>query len=206
VALVPCHPGAFDQRRHDDSGSAGPALDLVPHTCFAPEMASFVYYKFKSQRSESRISFDGTGISVFDLKREIILANNLGKATEFDIAIYNPQNEGMNQPSKISMGVPICCVEYKDDSAIVPRSSSVVVSRLPPARPGKGRAAIYVAGVEARGPGAPSSAGPSSSSSAPFKGPSGPMSRRFDGRDDSHGLSRPGPSAIGPSEVGYTRF
>ncbi|KAI0043019.1 hypothetical protein FA95DRAFT_503791 [Auriscalpium vulgare] len=34
-----------------------------------------VFYKFKS-----RVTFDGTGIPVFDLKKEIILANNLGKA------------------------------------------------------------------------------------------------------------------------------
>ncbi|KAH7098232.1 DWNN-domain-containing protein [Auriculariales sp. MPI-PUGE-AT-0066] len=146
-------------------------------------MASFVYYKFKSQRSESRIAFDGTGISVFDLKRDIILANNLGKASEFDLAIYNPQNE-----------------EYKDDSTIIPRSSSVLVSRLPPVRPGKGRAAIYVAGVEAKGSSGVS-AGPSSSGPAShFKGPSGPMSRRFDGRDDGS-ASRPSSSTAPTSQA-----
>lgn len=58
-------------------------------------MASSVFYKFKSQREESRIPFDGTGISVFDLKKEIILANNLGKANDFDLFVYDSSsNEG----------------------------------------------------------------------------------------------------------------
>ena len=58
-------------------------------------MASSVFYKFKSQRDESRVNFDGTGISVFDLKKEIILANNLGKANDFDLAIFDSSsNEG----------------------------------------------------------------------------------------------------------------
>lgn len=58
-------------------------------------MASSVFYKFKSQRSDSKVNFDGTGISVFDLKKEIILANNLGKANDFDLAVYDASsNEG----------------------------------------------------------------------------------------------------------------
>jgi hypothetical protein len=52
-------------------------------------MASSVFYKFRSQREESKVAFDGTGISVFDLKKEIILANNLGKATDFDLAMFD---------------------------------------------------------------------------------------------------------------------
>jgi protein MPE1 len=54
-------------------------------------MTSSVYYKFKSQRDESKISFDGTGISVFDLKREILLANNL-KANDFDLLLLDPSS------------------------------------------------------------------------------------------------------------------
>ena len=58
-------------------------------------MASSIFYKFKSQRSDSKVNFDGTGISVFDLKKEIILANNLGKANDFDLAVYDASsNEG----------------------------------------------------------------------------------------------------------------
>lgn len=57
-------------------------------------MASSVYYKFKSQRDESKVSFDGTGISVFDLKKEIILANNL-KANDFDLLLFDSDDQGM---------------------------------------------------------------------------------------------------------------
>ena len=62
-------------------------------------MSSSVFYKFASQRTESRVTFDGTGISVFDLKKEIILANNLGKANDFDLFIYDSSNQGASQDS-----------------------------------------------------------------------------------------------------------
>jgi protein MPE1 len=61
-------------------------------------MASSVFYKFKSQREESKVSFDGTGISVFDLKKEIILANNLGKSSDFDLLVFDGSSgEGLSQ-------------------------------------------------------------------------------------------------------------
>jgi len=58
---------------------------------------SVVYYKFKAAKDQDFdvYTFDGTGTSVFDLKREIIRAKKLGKGTDFDLAIYNSQsNEG----------------------------------------------------------------------------------------------------------------
>jgi protein MPE1 len=51
-------------------------------------MASSVYFKFKSQKEPTRVEFDGTGISVFELKREIISKSGLGDCTSFDILIY----------------------------------------------------------------------------------------------------------------------
>lgn len=58
-------------------------------------MSSSVFFKFKSQKEPSRVTFDGTGISVFDLKREIISTNHLGDGTDFELAIYNEDtNEG----------------------------------------------------------------------------------------------------------------
>lgn len=56
-------------------------------------MSSFVFYKFKSQKEPSRILFDGTGISVWDLKKEIIMENKMGKGADFDFAIYNADTE-----------------------------------------------------------------------------------------------------------------
>ncbi|KAK9366059.1 DWNN domain-containing protein [Lipomyces kononenkoae] len=91
-------------------------------------MSSFVYYKFRSQREPLRVTFDGTGISIFDLKREIILANKLGDGTDFDLSVYNPDTNE----------------EYEDDSEILSRSSSVVARRKPPAKPGRGTGARYV--------------------------------------------------------------
>jgi Uncharacterized conserved protein, contains RING Zn-finger len=52
-------------------------------------MSSSVHFKFKSQREPSRVTFDGTGISVFELKREIISQNRLGDGTDFELSIYN---------------------------------------------------------------------------------------------------------------------
>ena len=56
-------------------------------------MSSVVHYKFRSQREASRVVFDGTAISVWDLKREIIIRNKMGKGIDFDIGLYNAQTE-----------------------------------------------------------------------------------------------------------------
>lgn len=65
-------------------------------------MASSVFYRFKSQKDESRVTFDGTGISVFDLKREIILVNNMTKANDFDLNVYDAtSNQGTHTAASI---------------------------------------------------------------------------------------------------------
>ncbi|KAF2147351.1 uncharacterized protein K452DRAFT_304206 [Aplosporella prunicola CBS 121167] len=93
-------------------------------------MSSSVFFKFKSSKEPQRITFDGTGISVFELKREIITSTGLGDGTDFDLSIYT---EDTNE-------------EYDDDTTIIPRSTTVLARRLPAARPGHGRAARYVSG------------------------------------------------------------
>lgn len=52
-----------------------------------------VFYKFKSARTPSRITFDGSGISVWDLKRQIMLQNRMGKGTDFDLAVCSAETE-----------------------------------------------------------------------------------------------------------------
>lgn len=52
-------------------------------------MSSAIFFKFKSQREPQRITFDGTHLSVFELKREIIRVSQLGDGTDFDLAIYH---------------------------------------------------------------------------------------------------------------------
>ncbi|KAI5861279.1 DWNN-domain-containing protein [Durotheca rogersii] len=93
-------------------------------------MASSVFFKFKSQKEPSRVEFDGTGISVFELKRDIIVKSGLGDGTDFDLAIYS--QDGTE--------------EYDDDTTIIPRATTVVARRLPSQKPGAGRAARYVSG------------------------------------------------------------
>jgi len=60
-------------------------------------MASSVFFKFKSQKEPKRVEFDGTGISVFELKREIITRSGLGDGTDFDLLIFADEDmtEGM---------------------------------------------------------------------------------------------------------------
>ncbi|KAF9026375.1 DWNN-domain-containing protein [Hymenopellis radicata] len=72
-------------------------------------MASSVFYRWKSRKDESRVTFDGTGITVFDLKRDIILANNMSKANDFDLYLCDFNTEQ----------------EYKDDAEIIPRESAL---------------------------------------------------------------------------------
>lgn len=93
-------------------------------------MSSTIFYRFRSQKNTSRILFDGTGITVFDLKKEIINDNKLGDGTGFDLRLYN------NDTNE----------EYTDDTLVIPRSTSVIVRRSPPSRPGKGTGARYVTG------------------------------------------------------------
>ncbi|KAJ3485612.1 hypothetical protein NLG97_g6775 [Lecanicillium saksenae] len=93
-------------------------------------MASSVFFKFKSQKEPTRVEFDGTGISVFELKREIIIKSGLGDGTDFDLLIYTDDNSEV----------------YDDDTTIIPRSTTVIARRQPAAKPGAGRAARYVTG------------------------------------------------------------
>lgn len=111
-------------------------------------MTSSVFFKFKSQKEPSRVEFDGTGISVFELKRDIIIKSGLGDGTDFDLAIYNEDgNEG-----KYLIDFTSTCygtnklTEYDDDTTIIPRSTSIIARRLPPIKPGAGRAARYMSG------------------------------------------------------------
>ena len=61
-------------------------------------MSSSVFFRFKSQKEPSRIAFDGTGISVFELKRDIIAASKLGDGTDLELVITaEDTNEGKNQ-------------------------------------------------------------------------------------------------------------
>ena len=58
-------------------------------------MSSSVFFRFKSQKEPTRVAFDGMGISVFELKREIIAISRLGDGTDFELLISSEDtNEG----------------------------------------------------------------------------------------------------------------
>lgn len=154
-------------------------------------MSSYIYYKFKSQRTEQRIAFDGTGISVFDLKKEIILSNNFGKASDVDLLLFDSSDKGAVLSVQIveSSVTYALLQEYSDDSQIIPRSTSVIAKRMPASKPGKGKAAIYISA--ATGPSSSQSVKQDpklgTSNSAPSvwnKSTGGAISKRFDGKDD----------------------
>ncbi|KAF2728128.1 DWNN-domain-containing protein, partial [Polyplosphaeria fusca] len=92
-------------------------------------MASSVFYRFKNSKDAERVTFDGTGISVFELKRAIIAVSTAG-GTDFDLHLYTEDNSA----------------QYDDDTTVIPRSTTVVAVRRPPAAKGMGRAARYITG------------------------------------------------------------
>ncbi|WVQ83104.1 hypothetical protein IAT38_005242 [Cryptococcus sp. DSM 104549] len=94
---------------------------------------STVFYRWGAAKVESRVTFDGAYISVFDLKREIILANKMGNGKDFDLGLFDN----------------VTGEELKDDNHQIPRSSSLIARRLPPSGKGRGTAQNYIAGTSA---------------------------------------------------------
>jgi protein MPE1 len=109
-------------------------------------MTSSVFFKFKSQKEPTRVEFDGTGISVFELKREIITKSGLGDGTDFDLHIYTDDNSEGEFTQRFPGRVTNIFPEYDDDTTIIPRSTTVIARRQPALKPGAGRAARYVSG------------------------------------------------------------
>lgn len=92
-------------------------------------MSSVIFYRFYSNNpnlksSSQYISFQGTGITSFELKREIILQNSLGDGSTFILRLYQDaadSNGGVGE-------------EIREDNTVIPRSSKVIVKRLPAER------------------------------------------------------------------------
>lgn len=53
---------------------------------------SHIFYKFKSAKDYDAYKFEGAGIPVWELKREIVQAKKLGKTNDFDLILTNAQN------------------------------------------------------------------------------------------------------------------
>jgi hypothetical protein len=54
---------------------------------------STIFYKFKIAKDYNSVKFDGTGLSVFDIKKEIMTAKKLGKGMDFDLVLINPNTD-----------------------------------------------------------------------------------------------------------------
>uniref|UniRef100_W8BWN2 E3 ubiquitin-protein ligase RBBP6 n=2 Tax=Ceratitis capitata TaxID=7213 RepID=W8BWN2_CERCA len=80
-----------------------------------------VHYKFKSALDFDTVTFDGLNISVGDLKKAIVHQKRLGKVTDFDLQITNAQTKE----------------EYQDDSALIPKNTSLIIARIPISQPKK---------------------------------------------------------------------
>ena len=109
-------------------------------------MASSVFYRFKSNKDTTRITFDGTGISVFELKKAIIETSNLGDGTDFELILLSADEKEGKTESCILNPKLMPCLEYSDDTEIIPRSTTVIARRKPAERSGRGGAARYVSG------------------------------------------------------------
>ena len=99
------------------------------------------------------VAFDGTGISVFELKREIIAISKLGDGTDFELVVTSEDgSESMYCRRSLQCIEQVVfrntnsIIEYDDDTAIVQRGTTVIARRLPAVKPGRGGAARYVSG------------------------------------------------------------
>ena len=56
-------------------------------------MSSSIFFRFKSIKDALQINFDGTSLSVFEVKREIINIARLGDGKDFDLEIYTSDTD-----------------------------------------------------------------------------------------------------------------
>lgn len=97
---------------------------------------SNVYYKFASELNFNHVNFDGLHISVVDLKRAILHQKRLGKATDFDLLVRFASLSFLAQ--KVSHLVHILQIsnaetkeEYKDEHGLIPKNTSLIITRIP---------------------------------------------------------------------------
>jgi len=84
---------------------------------------SHVHYKFQSNNEHDSIVFDGLGISLTELRTSILAKSKLAQSADFNIQITNAQTKEV----------------YKNDSDIIPKNTSVTITRVPVAKVFKGK-------------------------------------------------------------------
>ena len=92
--------------------------------------SSSVYYKFRSQKEPSKITFDGTSISVWDIKKEIIAHNKMTKDLDFHLCIYDESGtRGVSIAifvSKLILIFACCCSTYLQNTRTTTNSFSAL--------------------------------------------------------------------------------
>ena len=73
-----------------------------------------VRFRFTNDKEESTLPCDQYHISAFELKREIVRARRFGRITEFDLRVTDSAGK-----------------TYDKDTDLIPKNSSLVVSRYP---------------------------------------------------------------------------
>ena len=116
---------------------------------------SHIFYKFKSAKDYDGYRFEGAGVPVWELKKEIVLAKKLGKTADFDLILSNAQtNEGrpLSCPLRVNCVSINTVVDYTDEMTVIPKNAQVVVRRVPLAA-GKKSALSFTAKQQNNGPG-----------------------------------------------------
>jgi protein MPE1 len=89
---------------------------------------STVFYRWGAGKDESRVTFDGTHISVFDLKREIILNNRMGNGKDFDLGVFdNVTGEGMSSSPSGGLGCSVRYAHHVVDPLVCERSGPISI-------------------------------------------------------------------------------
>ena len=92
------------------------------------------------------MTFDGTHISVFDLKREIVLANKMGNGKDFDIKVYdNVNGEG---ESNLLLNLDVGCHVLTQPDPL--QSSKMTITKSPDPHPSSLAVSPPLPKVEAR--------------------------------------------------------
>lgn len=72
-----------------------------------------VHFRFKSMKDAQRVTFDGTDISVWELKREIMTIMKLGDGKDFDLALYKDNtDEGKHLETLVTLVSPSMLTPY----------------------------------------------------------------------------------------------
>eukprot|EP00200_Dunaliella_tertiolecta_P019029 CAMPEP_0202397568 /NCGR_PEP_ID=MMETSP1128-20130828/670_1 /ASSEMBLY_ACC=CAM_ASM_000463 /TAXON_ID=3047 /ORGANISM="Dunaliella tertiolecta, Strain CCMP1320" /LENGTH=166 /DNA_ID=CAMNT_0049000511 /DNA_START=150 /DNA_END=647 /DNA_ORIENTATION=+ len=84
-------------------------------------MSGLIYFKLRSQLSFSTVTFDGHFVSVGEARRLIAAKMNLGADAISELVLTDPRTG----------------TEHKDESEQLPKSTSVVVRRVPAGQQGR---------------------------------------------------------------------